>query len=147
MQSHSMNLYGHLHEPSAEVHQTRYVALSVIDFLKNYLITFWEFPKIDLDQRLAIGSILIEYIFPLTLDDYIMEEQVLQFLYEVTMIKKPELKNLIFDLIEITLNSDQIKIFIRKLLGPLCKKIMAIELLGNSSNRKPVKKDFDMIYF
>lgn len=32
---------------------------------------------------------LIEYLFPLILDDYIMEEQLLQFLYEVVLINKP----------------------------------------------------------
>ena len=49
---------------------------------------------------------LIEYLFPLILDDYLMEEQLLQFMYEVTMIKKMELKNLILDLFEMHLSSD-----------------------------------------
>lgn len=84
-----------------------------------------------MDERLAVGSILIEYLFPLVLDDYLMEEQLLQFLYEVTMIKKEELKNLIFDLLEMHLSHDQLKVFIQKLVGALTKKILNVEILIN----------------
>jgi hypothetical protein len=45
--------------------------------MKSYLITFWEFPKVAIDERLAVGSMLIEYLYPLVLDDYLMEEQLI----------------------------------------------------------------------
>jgi len=35
-----------------------------------------------------------------------MEQKLIQFMYEVTMIKKPELKNLILDLFEMHLSPD-----------------------------------------
>ena len=82
------NDYCLIEEPNAEINNYAYVCTNIIDYLKSYLITFFEFPKIPLDQRLALGSMLIEYLFPLILDDYLMEVQMLQFLYEVTMIKK-----------------------------------------------------------
>lgn len=95
-----------IEEPDAEVNDYRSVCCTIIDYLKSYLITFWEFRKVPTDERLAVGSMLIEYLFPLILDDYLMEEQLLQFMYEVTMIKKMELKNLILDLFEMHLSSD-----------------------------------------
>ena len=66
-----------IEEPSAEVNGTKLICMGIIDFLKSYLITFWEFPKVPIDERLAVGSMLIEYLFPLVLDDYLMEEQLL----------------------------------------------------------------------
>lgn len=118
----------------------------IIDYLKSFLITFWEYPKIPVDERLSLGSMLIEYLFPLIMDEYLMEDQMLQFLFEVTMIKKDELKDLIFDLIEMHLSPEQLKMFINKLMPPLMKKIMNVEIVINQQN-KPSKKDHDMNYF
>jgi hypothetical protein len=67
-------------------------------------------------------------------------------MYEVTMIKKAEFKNLLFDLFELTLSSEQMKVFVEKLFTALSKKILNQEILTNQQN-KPSKKDFDMIYF
>jgi hypothetical protein len=65
---------------------------------------------------------------------------------EVTMIKKQELKNLILDLLEMHLSSDQLKVFVQKFLKHLTRKIINNEILINNSNR-PTKKEFDMTYF
>jgi hypothetical protein len=70
-------VHGLIEEPDAEVNAYRPICKQIIDFLKSYLITFWEFPKVPVDERLAVGSMLIEYLFPLILDDYLMEEQLL----------------------------------------------------------------------
>ena len=70
----------------------------------------------------------------------------LQFLYEVVMIKKMEFKQLIFDLFVIHLSPDQLKVFIAKLMRLLSKKILNTEVIANNHNR-PSKKDFDMNYF
>ena len=70
----------------------------------------------------------------------------LQFLYEVVMIKKMEFKQLIFDLFVIHLSPDQLKVFIAKLMRLLSKKILNTEVIVNNHNR-PSKKDFDMNYF
>ena len=55
----------------------RLVCLTVVDAIKNYLIAFWEFPNIDVDKRLAVGSVLMEYLYPLLLDDFLLEDQFL----------------------------------------------------------------------
>jgi hypothetical protein len=70
----SSQLYALLEEPNAEVNNTKQICCIIIDYLKSYLITFWEFPKVPIDERLAVGSMLVEYLFPLILDDYMMEE-------------------------------------------------------------------------
>ena len=82
------------------------MATQIIDYLKQYLVSYYEYQNIEADKKLAIGSILIEYLFPLILDDYIMEDQLLQFLYEVVIIKKPEFKTLIFDLFSLHLSTE-----------------------------------------
>ena len=67
-------MYALFEEPNAEINNHKQVCSTVIDYLKSYLITFWEFPKVPIDERLTVGSMLIEYLFPLILDDYLMEE-------------------------------------------------------------------------
>lgn len=68
-----MDQYCLIEEPNAVVNNYSKVCTDIIDYLKSFLITFFEFPKVPLDQRLTVGSILIEYLFPLILDDYLME--------------------------------------------------------------------------
>lgn len=99
-------LYGLIDEPAGEISCYKEVAHIIIDYLKSFLVTYYEYQKLNVDLRLSIGSLLIEYLFPLILDDYVMEDQLLQFLYEVVMIKKPEFKSLIFDLLSIHLSTD-----------------------------------------
>ena len=67
-------LYGLIDEPFAEVNGYKPVATQIIDCIKSYLVTYYEYKNLGVDQRLAIGSILLEYLFPLLLDDYIMED-------------------------------------------------------------------------
>ena len=62
------------------------------------------------------------------------------------MIKKQELKDLIFDLLELHLSPDQLKVFIQNFMRYLTKKMLNIDMLMNQ-NGKPTKKDFDMTYF
>ena len=50
-------------------------------------------------------------------------------MYEVTMIKKQELKNLILDLFEIHLSPEQMKVFIAKFVKYISKKILNINIL------------------
>jgi len=38
-----------LEEPNAEVNNYKRVCSTIIDYLKSYLITFWEFPKVPID--------------------------------------------------------------------------------------------------
>lgn len=59
------------------MHNLRFICMTIIDSLKSYLIAFWEFPKVPVDERLAVGSMLIEYLYPLVMDEYIMEDQLL----------------------------------------------------------------------
>jgi len=61
-------------EPYGEINGYKVVAHQIIECLKTYLVSYYEYQNIAIDQRLAFGSILIEYLFPLILDDYIMED-------------------------------------------------------------------------
>lgn len=67
---------------------------------------YFEYQGISVDQKLAIGSILMEYLYPLLLDDYVMEIELLQFLNEVVIIKKAHFKSLIFDLFSLHMSSE-----------------------------------------
>lgn len=70
----------------------------------------------------------------------------LQFMYEVTMIKKQELMDLILDLLEMHLSSDQLKVFSQRIIKHTVKQVLNTEILIHQSGR-PSKKDFNMNYF
>jgi len=53
---------------------------------------------------------------------------------------------LILDLFELHMSPDQMKVFVKKLMPPLLKKILNVEIIMNQQN-KPSKKDFAMTYF
>lgn len=89
---------------------------------------------------------MIEYLYPLLLDDYIMENQLLQFLHEVIIIKQPHFKSLIFDLFSLHMSSEQLKVFVSKLMRFLSRKILNTEIIVNNNNR-PSKKDHNMTDF
>ena len=49
----------------------------IIEFMKRYLESFHEFDRINFDKRLCVGSLLVEYLFPLILDEYLMADEFL----------------------------------------------------------------------
>lgn len=69
--------YALLDEPSSEVHNHRKVAFMIIEYLKAYLVKFGEYPMLPVDRKLTVGSLLIEYLYPLVMDEYLLEEQLL----------------------------------------------------------------------
>ena len=66
--------YALIEEPDAEVNNHRTVAQNIIEYLKSYLVKFNDFQGLPVDKKLAVGSLMIEYLYPLIMDDYIMEE-------------------------------------------------------------------------
>jgi hypothetical protein len=63
----------------------------LVEIIKRYVIAYFEFPQLNEDKRLMVGSILWEYLIPLMNDPYIMEDQIVQFFFELVNIPKPEL--------------------------------------------------------
>lgn len=53
-----------------------------------------------------VGSILYEYLIPLTHDQYIMEDLILYFYFELTMIPKKEYYDIIIKTMEIHFSTD-----------------------------------------
>ncbi len=88
------------------------------------------------DERLALGSLLIEYLYPLIEDQYLMEDLFLQLLQEVTMIGKDYMMDLILDLVDIHLAPDQMKVFISKLMKATVRKISNL-MIVNIKEGKP----------
>lgn len=128
-----------LEEPDSEVHNHRKVAYQIIEYLKAYLVKFGEYPMLPVDRKLTVGSLLIEYLYPLVMDEYLLEEQLLQFLFEVTMIGQASFRNLIFDLFILHLSPEQLKVFVAKLMKCLTKKILNTPLLVGAGSKKPNK--------
>jgi hypothetical protein len=57
-----------------------------MEAIKSYVVTFNEFPNLNEDLKLMVGSIIWEYLIPIMNDHYIMEDQIVQFFYELVNI-------------------------------------------------------------
>jgi len=90
---------------------------------------------------------LIEYLYPLIMDDYLMDDQFLQFMYDVELISQDQLKHLMLNLLEMHFNPQQMTQFTKKFMKALTKKILNQQILVNK-NGKPMKiKDIEMTYW
>jgi len=66
-----------------------------------------EFNDLSSDTKLMVGSIILEYLSPLlSTDPYLMEEQLVQFLFDLMCINRPNLQDIILNLIEIHFSAD-----------------------------------------
>ena len=73
-----------------------------------------------------VGSILFEYLIPLMNDQYIMEDLIVQFFFELVMIPKPELYDLIVKTLEIHMSTEQLIDWTSLFMTILCRKINEI---------------------
>jgi hypothetical protein len=78
----------------------------LVETVKRYIVAYYEFPNLDIDQRLMVGSILWEYLIPLMNDKYIMEDLIIQFFFELVMVPRPEFYDIVIKTIEIHFSID-----------------------------------------
>lgn len=78
----------------------------LIERLKTYIMEFDNFPNVDEDEKLMVGSIIWEYLIPLVNDPYIMEEQIISFFFELLIVKRERLYNLVIQTIEVHFSSE-----------------------------------------
>lgn len=96
-------------EPTCHVKSYYSCAFYLIDLLKRYVMsTNQEFKSMNLDLKLMVGSIIWEYLYPLLADDpFLMEDQLVQFLFESQNIQIPGLIEIILDSMEIHFSNEQ----------------------------------------
>ena len=58
---------------------------------------------------MIIGSVILEYLIPLMDDDHIFESHVVQFFYELALIKKEHITSLVMQLIILHMTPAQLK--------------------------------------
>lgn len=59
-----------------------------------------------------VGSILWEYFLPLTSDQYVMENQIVSFFYELIIIPNKNYYNLIMQTIDVHFSTDELLAFV-----------------------------------
>jgi len=67
-----------------------------MDHLKSYVMVYPNYKSISEDERMIIGSIILEYLAPLMEDTHIFENHIIQFFYELALIKKEHISDLVF---------------------------------------------------
>lgn len=93
---------------------------AILEVFKTYLIKFFEYKKLNEDDRLLVGSVILEYLSPLMADPFIMDEMIAYFFYELFKIDKKELQQLAVRVMKLHFSSDQLKQFAQSLISVLC---------------------------
>ena len=77
-----------MNEPDCQINGYHTTVLTLLDKLKKFLIAIEKFNKsCPIDERMAVGCLLFEYLLPMTEDAYVMEITV-DFLEDTMAIKE-----------------------------------------------------------
>ena len=79
-----------------------------MEYFKDYVMTMTkvESSEIALDDRLAVGCLLLEYMKPLMEDKFFMEHQVLQFLLKLGMFDDNQIAEVAFKVLDLSFADD-----------------------------------------
>ena len=81
--------------------------MTLIETLKRFLVAFDEFPYVEDDFKFMVGSLIWEYLMPLVLNDtYLMDEQIVQFFFDLMNINRENMTNVVFKTIDIHFSMD-----------------------------------------
>ena len=97
-----------------------------MDFFKDFIIGFCHESNalISEDERLSVGCLLLEHQMPLMEEAYYLESQVLQFLSELSHLKKPALTDVVFQVYSLSFSDDYLKKWTIELMHSCCKKLI-----------------------
>lgn len=132
-----------INEPDCQINNYYSTASFIQETIKRYVVTYYEFPDLSIDERLMVGSILFEYLMPLMNDSYIMEDIIVQFFFELVMIPKPEFFELIVKTMEVHCSIEQLIDWTQLFMSSLCRKINEIQL---AKSERETNKEFDLNY-
>ena len=133
-----------MNEPDCQVNNYYSTAMFIQETIKRYVVTFYEYAHVNVDERLMVGSILFEYLIPLMNDKYIMEDIIIQFFFELVMIPKPEFLELIVKVLEVHCSPEQLIEWTSLFMSILCRKINEIQL--TKSEKETTNKEFELNY-
>ena len=85
---HSFGSCMSIQEPDCHVHSYYSTAMFLLETYKLFVVEYFNYSKVPEDQRLAAGSVLMEYLTPLMKDTYIMDELILHFFLDLMIIKR-----------------------------------------------------------
>lgn len=82
--------------------------IQIMGYLKDYVMTMTkvESSEIALDDRLAVGCLLLEYLKPLMEDQFFMEHQVLQFLLKLGIFDNNQVAEVAFKVLDLSFADD-----------------------------------------
>ena len=104
-----------INEPECLYQNFYGTAFNILDCLKKFVVEYFNYPKVALDDKLMIASLLWEYMIPLTHDEYVMMELMVSFFYELMIIPNPNFFELIVKTIDIHFSPDQLLVYMSKL--------------------------------
>jgi hypothetical protein len=90
----------------------------LLDQFKNYIAAFNapEFKHVSQDERFLVGSVILEYLTPLLADDYVFKKQIMDFFFQLMIIKKQDLMKVVFQTFEMHYSVEQLREFIGRVV-------------------------------
>jgi len=98
-----------VNEPDCMINNYYLPSEFLLDRVKNYILAFSDskFSKVSEDEKLFVGGILLEYLFPLMEEPFIFESLIVYFFYELILIKRKELIETVLKTFELHCSAEQ----------------------------------------
>ena len=95
-----------VNEPDSMVNNFFSSSNFLVERLKNYALAYHDskFSKLSEDERVFVGSVIVQYLIPLMEEPYVLELQILSFLHDMTLIKRKDLFNCVLKTFELCFN-------------------------------------------
>ena len=117
-----------INEPDCLIKNYYITSHFILDAIKRYVVVYYEYPHLSEDEKLMVGSVLFEYLIPLMNDKYILEDFIIQFFFELSMINKSEFFTLIIKTMEIHFSNEQLLEWTASFMSLLCERINTIPI-------------------
>jgi hypothetical protein len=95
-----------VNEPDSMVNNFFSSSNFLVERLKNYALAYHDskFSKLSEDERVFVGSVIVQYLIPLMEEPYVLELQILSFFHDMTLIKRKDLFNCVLKTFELCFN-------------------------------------------
>jgi hypothetical protein len=107
-----------INEPECLVNNYITVSAILVDQFRNFILAFSipEFRHLSSDERLFVGSIILEYMLPLLADDYVFESLLMEMMKQLLILGKSESLHMAFMAFETLLPFNQFRQFIERVV-------------------------------
>ena len=115
-----------VNEADCQINNFYTTSVFLMDRFKNYVMASKDPKHLSLSEteKIMVGSVLLEYLMPLIDDPFVFEAQIVYFFYELALINKKELVDIVFKTFQLHCSQGQFYSIMTRIFTVLVHKIV-----------------------